>query len=239
MGTLDYRASLVDPGLDPASPECRGRKLYVLWHEYLLFAICLHTVSDVAVLLSRHRDADILSHLASQLRLHAVRGSTRRGGTAAVRELLREGGNGHLVITPDGPRGPRRRMAPGPVYMASKLGLPVVAVGFSADRPWRIARAWDRFAIPRPFSRARAVVGPEVFVPDGLDRDGLEHFRGRIETLMNRLCDEADAWAASGACWKGQVSVTLRSRRRAHRRFDAAHPSGGLSPKTEKVASTR
>ena len=113
----------------------------------------------------------------------------------------------------------------------------MVAVGFGADRPWRIARAWDRFAIPRPFSRARAVVGPEIVVPDGLDRDGLEHFRQRIEALLNGLCDEADVWAASGACWKGQVSVTLRSRRRAGRRFDAAHPEGGLSPQTERVAS--
>jgi len=239
MSTLDNKASLYDPSLDPASPECRGRKVFVLWHEYLLFAICLHSLSDVAVLLSRHRDADILFHLASRLGFHVVRGSTRRGGAAAVRELLREGGNGHLVLTPDGPRGPRRRMAPGPVYMASKLGLPVVAVGFGSDRPWRVARAWDRFAIPRPFSRARAVVGPEIFVPDGLDRDGLEHFRGRIEALLNGLCDEADAWAASGASWKGQVSVTLRSRRRAGRRFDAAHPNGRPSVQTENVASTR
>jgi hypothetical protein len=239
MRTLDYKASLSDAGLDPASPQCRGCKLFLFWHEYLLFPFFLHSLSHVTALLSRHGDADILSRLLYQFRLKAVRGSTRRGGVAALLQLLRQKEIMHLAITPDGPRGPRRRMAPGPVYLASKLGLPVVAVGFGADRPWRIARAWDRFAIPRPFARVRAVVGPEVFVPDGVDRHGLEQYRQRIEALLNRLCDEADAWAASGARWKGQVSVTFRSRRRSSRGVDAAHPDGRLHPQTENVASMR
>ena len=59
----------------------------------------------------------------------------------------------HLTITPDGPRGPRRHMAPGPIYLASKLGLPLVLMGYAYDRPWRL-HSWDRFAIPRPGSRA-------------------------------------------------------------------------------------
>ena len=87
----------------------------------------------------------------------------------------------HLTITPDGPRGPRRRLAPGCVYLASKLGLPLVLMGFGYDRPWRVHRAWDQFAVPRPCSRARAVVSGEIFVPPELDREGLEHFRRRIE----------------------------------------------------------
>ena len=55
----------------------------------------------------------------------------------------------NLTITPDGPRGPRRQLAQGPVYLASKLGMPIVAMGFGYDRPWRF-NSWDRFAIPRP-----------------------------------------------------------------------------------------
>ena len=72
-------------------------------------------------------------------------------------------------------------------------------------------------------SRARAVVSPEIVVPEGLDRGGLEHFRQRIEALLNRFCDEADAWAASGTSWKGQVRVTFRSNERIVRRFDGPH----------------
>ena len=107
------------------------------------------------MLLSRHRDAEILSHVAYHFGFDFVRGSTNRGGAAALRELLAKSRQMHLTITPDGPRGPRRRMAPGPIYLASKLGLPLVLMGYGYDRPWRL-RSWDRFAIPRPCSRARA-----------------------------------------------------------------------------------
>jgi lysophospholipid acyltransferase (LPLAT)-like uncharacterized protein len=220
MSRLDYKAAFFDRRVDPGHSTCSGRKIFVFWHEYILFPIFLESLTSVAVLLSRHGDADVLTHLVSHFRLNAVRGSTRRGGMAATRELTRKGGRMHLVITPDGPRGPRRRMALGPVFLASKLGIPVVAIGFGCDRPWRIKGAWDQFAIPRPYSRARAVVSPEIMVPQGLDRKGLEHFRQRIEALMNRFCDEADAWAASGAVWQDQVKVTFRSNERLQKRYD-------------------
>ena len=196
MSTLDYKAALYDGAVDPAYPS-RGQRIYVFWHEYILFPIYLRGHCNLAMLLSRHTDAEILSHAAYHLGYDFVRGSTNRGGTAALRELLRKSRNMHLTITPDGPRGPRRRMAPGPVFLASKLGLPLVVMGFGFDRPWRF-NSWDRFAIPRPYSRARAVVSPEIFVPPHLDRNGLEHHRARIEDLMNRLSDEAAVWAEMG-----------------------------------------
>jgi hypothetical protein len=116
----------------------------------------------------------------------------------------------HLTITPDGPRGPRRRLAPGPIYLASKLGLPLVAMGYGYDRPWRM-NSWDRFAIPRPFSRARAIPSPEIHVPPRLDRGGLEHFRRKVERLMNRLTQEAEAWAESRGRRSGQFRLGRRS----------------------------
>jgi hypothetical protein len=161
------------------------------------------------MLLSRHRDAEILSHAAYHLGFDFVRGSTNRGGVAAIRELLRKSRKMHLAITPDGPRGPRRRLAPGAIFLASRLQLPLVAIGYGYDRPWRLG-SWDRFAIPRPFSRARAVAGPEVHVPPGLDRSGLEHFRRQIERLLNRLTDEAEAWAESGTRKVGQYMLGSR-----------------------------
>jgi hypothetical protein len=105
----------------------------------------------------------------------------------------------HLTITPDGPRGPRRQLAPGCVFLASKLGLPLVAMGFGYDRPWRVPGTWDQFAVPRPGARARAVVSGEIFIPPDLDRDGLEHFRQQTEQLLNRATEDAELWAASGA----------------------------------------
>jgi len=198
MSTLDYKAAYYDHTVDPVFPECRGQKIYIFWHEYILFPLYLRGHCNLAMLLSRHRDAEFLSHAAYHLGFDFVRGSTGRGGVAALRGLLRKSRKMHLTITPDGPRGPRRRLAPGAVFLASKLKMPLVVMGFGYDRPWRVESAWDRFAIPRPFSRARAVVSPHVHVPPDLDRQGLEHYRLRIEQLMNRLGDEAETWAESG-----------------------------------------
>ncbi|OHB67236.1 MAG: hypothetical protein A2V70_00590 [Planctomycetes bacterium RBG_13_63_9] len=210
MSTLDYKAAFYDRSVDPALPDCRGQKIHISWHEYLLFPIYLRGHCNLSMLLSRHRDAEILSHAARHLGFDFVRGSTNRGGVTAIRELLRKSRKMHLTITPDGPRGPRRRVAPGAVFLASRLGLPLVATGYAYDRPWRLD-SWDRFAIPRPGTRARCVVSPEIHVPPGLDRSGLEHFRRKIEQLMNRLTDEAEAWAESKSRKAGQFTV--------HRRF--------------------
>ena len=81
-----------------------------------------------------------------------------------MRELLAKSQKMNFTITPDGPRGPRRQLAQGSVYLASKLGIPIVPMGFGYDRPWRF-NSWDRFAIPRPYSRARAVVSPMMHIP--------------------------------------------------------------------------
>ena len=204
MGTLDYKAACYDPALDPGSPECRGQKIYVFWHEYILFPLCLRGHCNLSMLLSRHRDAEILSHVAGHMGFDFVRGSTNRGGVAALRHLLAKSRNMHLAITPDGPRGPRRQLAPGAVYLASKLGLPLIAMGYGYQRPWR-ANSWDRFAVPRPFCRARAVLAPEIHIPPDLDRSELEHFRREVEDTLNRLTDEAERWAESGLRWPGQV----------------------------------
>lgn len=209
MGTLDYKVYCYDWGVDPSLPTCRGQKLYIFWHEYILFPIYLRGHCNMSMLLSRHRDAEILSHVAYHLGFDFVRGSTNRGGVAALRQLLAKSREMHLTITPDGPRGPRRQLAPGPVYLASKLGMPLVAMGYGYDRPWR-ANSWDRFAVPRPFTRARAILTPEIHIPPDLDREGLEHFRQKVEQLMNRLTDEAEAWAESGRRIPNEVAVHPR-----------------------------
>jgi len=209
MSTLDYRTAFYDPSVDPVDPEYRGQKIYVFWHEYILFPLHMRGNCNLAMLLSRHRDADILMEVARHMGFEFVRGSTFGGGSTALRELLRKSQQMNLAITPDGPRGPRRELAQGPVYLASKLGLPIVAMGFGYSNPWRLG-SWDRFAIPKPFSHARAVVSPELPIPPNLDRDGVEHYRQRVEGLLNRLTSEAEAWAEAGTA-KVEEVVSERS----------------------------
>ena len=88
MDTLDYRVVFYDPDVDPASPRCRGQKIYVFWHEYILFPLAMRGHCNLAMLLSRHRDAEVLSYVAYHMGFEFVRGSTNRGGVAALRQLL-------------------------------------------------------------------------------------------------------------------------------------------------------
>jgi len=220
MSRLDCKIAYYDRSVDPVFPECRGQKIYLFWHEYILFPFYLRGNCNLAMLLSRHRDAEVLSHAARHMGFETVRGSTNRGGVAAIRQLLKRSRRMHLTLTPDGPRGPRRRMAPGPIYLAGKLGLPMVLLGLGYDRPWRV-NSWDRFAIPRPYSRARFICGPEIHVPPDLDRKGLDHFRGQTERLLNRLTREAEAWAESGTRRVGEHIG--RPIQRPLRRVDSAH----------------
>ena len=238
MSTLDYKVAYYDPAVDPAFPECRGQKIYLFWHEYILFPFYLRGHCNLTMLLSRHQDAEILSRAARHMGFDLVRGSTRRGGVAAIRELLRRSRTTHLTVTPDGPRGPRRRLAPGSIFLASKLGLPLALMGFGYHRPWRMP-TWDSFALPRPYSRARCVASSDIHVPPNLDRHGLEHFRQKVECVLNRLTLEAETWAESGARKIGQRIARPGPARVPARRFDQPHALDGPLAGTARKASRR
>jgi lysophospholipid acyltransferase (LPLAT)-like uncharacterized protein len=184
--------------VDPLQPPEAGPFIYALWHESFLVPIVRFGNPGVAALVSRHADGDLLSRLIGSTGMHVVRGSTSRGGVAAVRELLRrDGGPRHLALTPDGPRGPRRVVQPGVVYLASRTGMRIVPIGVGCCRPWRV-RSWDAFAIPRPFSRARCLFGEPLIVPPGLAGDALTLQVLRLQKELARLTAAAERWANSG-----------------------------------------
>jgi lysophospholipid acyltransferase (LPLAT)-like uncharacterized protein len=197
MSTLDYRGALYDERADPVHPEFRGPAIFLFWHEYIPFLFYLRGHCGIAMLLSRHQDAEWLAKAARHMGFETVRGSTNRGGVSALRELFQRGRAMNLAITPDGPRGPRRTLAPGAVFVASRLGIPLIPIGLGYECPWRLS-TWDKFAVPRPFSRARAIAGPPVFLARDLDREGLELARQQVESDLNQLTEAAEHWAETG-----------------------------------------
>src|SRR5262249_27913588 len=97
-------------------------------------------------------------------RYKVIRGSSSRGGARALREMLGVLASGAvLIITPDGPRGPRHSMNPGLAWMARATGYPIVPVGFGVDRAWRM-KSWDHFTVPKPGARIALVYGEPVSV---------------------------------------------------------------------------
>jgi len=229
MSTLKYQAVFYDAAVDPASPRFTGPAIFLFWHEYIPFLFYLRGHCHIAMLLSQHQDAEWLSHAAGHMGFGTIRGSTRRGGMAALRELIRTGQTMNLTITPDGPRGPRRQLAAGCIYASSRLGIPLVPIGLGYDRPWRVRSAWDQFAVPRPYSRARAVVGPKVQIPAGVSRAGVEHYRQRIEQMLNRLTTLAEQWAESGAAMRGQQPAWRQGAGRPLRSLRAARSGGAAA----------
>ncbi len=222
MGTLNYRGAMYDPDLDPISQRFQGPAIFLVWHEYILCPFYLRGHCDISMLMSKHSDGEILTQAARHMGFGAVRGSSSRGGVQALREIFRRSDSLNLAITPDGPRGPRRELAMGPVYLSSRLGLPLIPLGFGYDRPWRVERAWDKCAIPRPYSQARSVVGPAIQVPPKLDRAALEPWRRQVESTLNFVTIQAEQWAASGAEMVEQAPLRREPRPLPYRMRNAA-----------------
>ncbi len=205
LGTMDFRFALDEPESNPRRLGRRG--LYAFWHEVLLFPAYTHARRGFSILVSRHRDGELIAQVVRMLRGRSVRGSTTRGGAAAIRGMLREMRSAHLAITPDGPRGPRRVVAQGTVYLASRGGMPVVPIGLAAADCWR-APSWDMMVLPRPGRPVRCVVGKPVEVPPELDRNELETHRQRVQAAMDDVQGRAERLVAGKD--RNTPLVTLR-----------------------------
>jgi lysophospholipid acyltransferase (LPLAT)-like uncharacterized protein len=133
--------------------------IYALWHGQLLPLLWQHRGEGVIVLISEHRDGEMVAQAAQSLGYGLVRGSTTRGGGRALIGLVRALQSGKRVaITPDGPKGPPRQFAQGALVAAQRADAFILPVAVSASRAWHL-RSWDRFMIPKPFARLTIAYG--------------------------------------------------------------------------------
>ena len=169
--------------------EDAPRYIIAFWHECILGAMHSRWRKPTTAMISRSKDGEIVARVLHLYGAETARGSSNRGGPAALRELLRDVRDGkNIAFTPDGPKGPRRVAKDGVVYAAKITGLPVIPFHFTAKSKKRL-RSWDRMIVPRPFSRAVYVYGEPIVVP----RDGdAEEWRLKIERAMNDLAEEAE-----------------------------------------------
>jgi lysophospholipid acyltransferase (LPLAT)-like uncharacterized protein len=133
--------------------------IFSLWHGHLLPLLWYHRGEGVSVLISEHRDGELVARAATSLGFALIRGSTTRGADRALISIVRElQGGREVAITPDGPRGPARKFAPGALIAAQRSDSFIVPVAAVADRAWRL-KSWDRFMIPKPFARVTVAYG--------------------------------------------------------------------------------
>jgi len=166
------RLSVVDPA--GCYDSARFPAIYAVWHNRipLLGSLLKQDMRNrLVVLVSGSRDGNYGAAVVRHLGVRPVRGSSSRGGMKALRELLRELGEGHATVVPlDGPRGPRYEVQPGIVLLARKSGAPIVPVSLNAPDRWQ-ARSWDQTQLPKPFSRVELRFGQPLHFPAAEDVD--------------------------------------------------------------------
>lgn len=171
-----------------------SKYIIAFWHEHLLLMLHSRYARPISVIISQSKDGEIIARVFDYYDVTSARGSSTRGGGAALRELIRVARDGYnLAFTPDGPKGPRRVLKDGVIYAAQATGLPIVPVAFMSANPKRL-RSWDRMVVPKPFSRALFVYGEPIVVPRDADA---QEWRLTVEQQMNALADRAETEFAS------------------------------------------
>ncbi len=169
----------------------RGR-IYAGWHGRTFIAATFFRNRGVLTIISNSNDGDMQNRIFQRFGFRTIRGSTGRGGVRAAVEsikALREGAE--MAFTPDGPRGPSGVVQGGIMMMAQKAGALLVPVGVSASRRW-LVRSWDRFMVPKPFSRAIMIFGEPIELSEDADEATVEAVRLQFESELHRLEKEAE-----------------------------------------------
>lgn len=158
--------------------------LFALWHRTLVPLLWWHRGLPIALLVSTHRDGEIVARAASRLGYDLVRGSSTRGGATGLRGVLRALARGiPVAVTPDGPAGPPRTVKPGVIRAARRAAVPILPLAAVADRHWE-ARSWDGLVVPRPGARITIRYGEPLQV-DGLDDAAAgAALSGRLDALV-------------------------------------------------------
>lgn len=196
FATVRRQLNFADPETSPYKAPGERTCIYSVWHDSLLMPLLLGRQPRTIALIGMHKDGAFLAHAMELLHIPAVRGSSSRGGAEAVHQLLDRHADHHLVVTPDGPRGPRRVMKPGVAYLASRTGKPVVPTAFACRRCWSIGTGWTDLVIPKPFTMVFAYAAEAISVPADADKRTLREYTEKIQQAMDRLHALASAAAA-------------------------------------------
>jgi lysophospholipid acyltransferase (LPLAT)-like uncharacterized protein len=184
----------VEGGEAPRQLIAEGRAFIgAFWHgRMMMIPMAWQRMAPMHMLISAHRDGQIIADAVSYFGIQAIAGSTRRGGSAALRNLLKKLKEGDCVaITPDGPRGPAMSVSIGIVNAARLAQVPIVPITYATSRRW-IFPSWDHFHVALPFGRGLFLWGKPIKIALELDEDGLERTRSLIEARMIEMVHEAD-----------------------------------------------
>jgi lysophospholipid acyltransferase (LPLAT)-like uncharacterized protein len=191
--TLRYE-DVAAPGVPPGG-TIPGAKVYAFWHRSLLACAYYFRGQKIAILISRSFDGELIARTVEHLGFIAIRGSSTRGGSTALRQMAELFQKGHqCAITADGPKGPAMVAKPGVVQVADLVDASYIGAFYALPKRAWILRTWDSFLIPKPFSRVALTWPPLVMRSN---EDTIEQLQADVQTAMNEAVRLADTWAAA------------------------------------------
>jgi lysophospholipid acyltransferase (LPLAT)-like uncharacterized protein len=185
--TVRLEIHLQSPGISPYEDTGGERFIYCIWHDGILGPTFGGPQSQVAALTSQHTDGTLVAEVLSCVGITPIRGSSSRGGARAVKQMMEAAERYHIVIATDGPRGPRREVKDGIVYLAAQTGRAIVPVVFDGQKCWRPVGKWTDLVVPRPFSHAHMLAGTPIRVPARLSKDERARWRDVVQQAMDEL----------------------------------------------------
>ncbi len=191
----------------------RGGIIFTFWHNQIFSWSYLARFRDIVVMISRHFDGEYVARMIALFGYRTARGSSTRGGTAALLELKAQLENGtDVAFTIDGPRGPIYKVKPGPLWLAGSTGFPILPVHVQPRHYWEL-KNWDRFRIPKPFTRIFVKFGEPIQVNGDPD---LKRWLPRFQEGMDHLKDTAENfdWSTFETNWDVDKNRDYRYRKR-------------------------
>ncbi len=177
-----------------------SREIYCFWHQCVLACTYYYRSTGATILISQSFDGELITRVLECFGYAAVRGSSSRGGAQALRGLQAVlNANRPAIFTADGPRGPIHRAKNGPIKLAQMTGAPIGCFHLQPERCWTL-RSWDRFQIPKPFTRIVVSWGPWLRVPadEAAMAEATEAWRKKLDCAIETSRARAEQFLAVG-----------------------------------------
>jgi len=187
--TLRIRISTAEGG--PSETHMHPA-IYTFWHRCVFPATYFYRHRGIAVMTSKSFDGEYIARIIERFGFPAVRGSSSRGGVRALlgmHKLIDKGQS--VAFTIDGPRGPLYVAKPGPVLLARNTGAPIYCFHIALEKAW-VLNSWDRFMIPKPFSRAVVRIGKLIHVPPDISGEQVSEYHAMMQAELDRVRKAAE-----------------------------------------------
>jgi lysophospholipid acyltransferase (LPLAT)-like uncharacterized protein len=172
--------------------------IYTFWHNRVFLSTYFWRRRRIVVMTSRSFDGEYIARFIQRFGYGASRGSSTRGATGAIVEMVRLMRAGcPTAFTIDGPKGPRYVAKRGAVLLAKKTGNPILPFTITASRFWEAEKSWDGFQVPKPFTLARVDIGRPIYVSADADEEQLKAKRDELQRALDELTQRGHDWRAA------------------------------------------